>query len=138
MPKRDSKRRKGPSAPEQLAMKQAREYGEDQLVQTPPAAEDATNTIDASDAAEPSAQEAAPQAADSPAPSVPAFTAPTRASRPSQPASAFRTSRQSRQQIDRLSIPTVVQAQFKGDLLRVAAISVVMAGILAALTVILG
>ncbi|PZC46583.1 MAG: hypothetical protein C1O27_001725 [Chloroflexi bacterium] len=138
MPKRDTKRRKGPSAPEQLAMKQAREYGEDQPVQTPPPPENAIAAAGTSEATEPATQDNESQAAASPAASVPAFTAPTRAARPSQPASAFRTSRQGRQQIDRLSIPTVVQARFKGDLFRIAAIAVVMAAILGALTVVLG
>jgi hypothetical protein len=138
MPKRDAKRRKGPSSPEQLAMKQARDYGEGQPVRTPAPLENAIDAAGTSEATEPASQATESRTPASPAASVPAFTAPTRAARPSQPASAFRTSRQNRQQIDRLSIPTVVQAQFKGDLFRIAAISVVMAAILAGLTVVLG
>ena len=54
-----------------------------------------------------------------------------------QPA-AFRASRQPRQQADRLSIPSAVQAQLKGDLMRIGVITVVMVAVLGALTVVLG
>ncbi len=139
-PQKDSKRRKGPSAPEQLARKQARDASDAKPLQADsPAAPLEEPTDETPSAVEAAAQDADPEDAAVPAPTpAPARRAPQAGARAMPQPAAFRVSRQSRQQADRLSIPSAVQAQLKGDLMRIGAITVVMVAVLGVLTVVLG
>ena len=139
-PQKDSKRRKGPSGPEQLARKQAREASDAKPSPADSPAAPLEEPMDeAPSAVEAAAQDAGPEDVAAPAPTpAPARRAPLAGARAMPQPAAFRVSRQSRQQADRLSIPSAVQAQLKGDLMRIGAITVVMVAVLGALTVVLG